>query len=172
MWGCCTVSRRSLVLVLAAFALPATAQTFDFPALSSAPACISIANARYRLTRPDEWADYTVRLDPAAAARVRVQLTTSIDAADFVLIDDDHAATGCSADDIAADATKRIRLDPSATAPDLTIALVSDEAPADYRLYLRGSTLAPEAAAALFAAAQIKARPASDKIQSTALTLR
>ena len=67
--------------------------------------------------------------------------------------------------------TRTIRIDPAATAPDLTIALVTDEAAADYRIYLRGSALAPEAAAALFAAAQIAIRPAH-KIGSTALTLR
>ena len=169
--GFCTVSRRYLVLALAAFALPATAQTFDFPALSSAAACISVADARYRVARPDERADYTVRLDPAAAAPdVRVQLTASIDAADFVLIGDDRSATGCAADS-ATLVTRTIRIDPATTAPDLTIALVTDAAAADYRIYLRGSALAPEAAAALFAAAQIGIRPA-DKIGSTALTLR
>jgi hypothetical protein len=165
------VSRRYLVLALAAFALPATAQTFDFPALSSAAACISVANARYRVARPDESADYTVRLDPAAAAPdVRIQLTSSIDAADFVLIEDEQTTAGCGADS-AAQATRTIRIDPAATAPDLTIGLVNDDTAADYRIYLRGSALAPEAAAALFAAAQIASRP-NNKIESTALTLR
>ena len=168
------MSRRFLVLALAAFALPATAQTFDFPAFSSAAACISVANARYRLAMPGEWADYTVRLDPTAvAADVRVQLTASIDAADLVLIRDDRASAGCeSGAAAAAMSTKTIRIDPNANAPDLTIALVSDDAGADYRIYLRGAALAPETAAALFAAAQAGTRRATNKIQSTALTLR
>jgi hypothetical protein len=160
------------VLVLAAFALPATAQTFDFPAASSPSACLSLANARYRVAKPGEWADYTVRLalDPATA-NVRVQLTGSIDTADLVLIGDDRAA-GCATDATAAMATKRVRIDPAAAAADLTIALVNDEASADYRIYLRDSALAPEAAAALFAAAQIGARSQLNRIESTALTLR
>jgi hypothetical protein len=167
------VSRRYLVLVLAAFALPATAQTFDFPAASNTSGCISVANARYRVARPDEWADYTVRVDPAAtAADVRVHLTASIDAADLVLIGDDSVATGCESGSAGAMATRTIRIDPGATAPDLTIALVNDEAGADYRIYLQGSTLAPEAAAALFAAAQIGTRHPVNKIEASALTLR
>lgn len=168
------MSRRLLVLALAAFALPATAQTFDFPASSSAAACLLVANARYRLALPGEWADYTVRLDPAAAAAdVRVQLTASIDAADLVLISDDRTGGGCETGAAAAATrTKTIRIDPAATAPDLTIALVSDEAGADYRIYLRGDALAPETAAALFAAAQTGTRPATNKTESTALTLR
>jgi len=166
------VSRRFLVVVLAAFALPATAQTFDFPASSSAFACISVANTRYRVARPDEWADLTVRLDPtAAAADVRVQLTASIDAADLVLIGDDSLTASCETGVADATTTKTIRIDPNAAAPDFTIALVTDEAGADYRIYLGGGALAPETAAALFAAAQMGARH-PHKIESTALTLR
>ena len=171
--GVRAVSRRFLVLVLAAFALPAAAQTFDLPVSSSAFACISVADTRYRVARPDEWPDYTVRRDPtAAAADVRVHLTASIDAADLVLVGDDRVTAGCWIGAADATATKTIRIDANAPAPDLTIALVGDEASADYRIYLRGGALAPDTAAALFAAAQIGTRRAANKIGSTALMLR
>lgn len=147
------MARRSLVLVLAAFAVPATAQTFDFTAHRAA-ACITIANAQYRLAAPGEQADYTVRLDPAAAVPdVRLQLTASIDEADFVLIGDD-AAPPCGT----TAGARTIAMDPNAPAPDLTIAFARPDMPADYRIYVRGGAIAPEAAAALYAAAQIPAR--------------
>ena len=169
--GLCNVSRRSVVLLLAAFALPATAQTFDFPAPASA--CISVSNARYRVALPGEPAEYTVRLDPAAAAPdVRVQLTSSIDAADFVLVGDDRTASSCETDATAAMPIRTIRIDPAATMPDLTIGLVNDGTEADYRIYLRGGAIAPEAAAALFAAARMGASRPVNRIGSTALTLR
>jgi len=148
------VSRRSLVLVLAACAVPATAQTFDFT-VHHAAACITIANAQYRLAAPGERADYTVRLDPAAAVPdVRLQLTASIDEADFVLIGESDAAPRC--DD--APGTRTIAIDRSAPAPDLTIAFARPDMPADYRIYVQGGPIAPETAAALYAAAQIPAR--------------
>jgi hypothetical protein len=46
-----------------------------------------------------------------------------------------------------------VRIDPAAIAPDLTIGFVSGPAAADYRIYVRSRSLAPEAVAALFAAA-------------------
>jgi hypothetical protein len=159
------VSRRSLVLLLAAFALLATAQTFEFAARSSAPACLSIANAHYRIAAQGERADYTVRLEPpGAAADVRVQLIASIDAADFVLIGDEPARCRDGA-------IRSVRIDPAARAPDLTLSF-SNHAGADYRLYLRGGAVAPEAAAALFAAAQIAAQRQTSQIHAAALTLR
>jgi hypothetical protein len=50
-----------------------------------------------------------------------------------------------------------VRLDPAATAPDLTLSFVRDTAPADYRIYVRSERLAPELVAALFAAAHAPA---------------
>ena len=147
------MSRRSLVLVLAACAVPATAQTFDFTAHRAA-ACITIANVQYRVAAPRERADYTVRVDPAAAvADVRLRLTAAIDEADFVLIDDD-AAPRCPA----AAGARTIAIDANAPAPDLTIAFARPTMPADYRIYVHGGAIAPETAAALYAAAQIPAR--------------
>jgi hypothetical protein len=141
--------------VLAAFAVPATAQTVDLAVHRAALACISIANASYRIAAPNERADFTVRLDPAAASPdVRVRLTSSADEADFVLIGDGDGAAPCHGTTSAA---KTIRIDPHAPAPDLTVGFASAAAPAAYRIYVRGSAFAPEIAA-LYAAAQMPAR--------------
>lgn len=148
------MSRRSLVLVLAACAVPATAQTFDFTAHRAA-ACITIANAQYRIAAPGERADYTVRLDSVATVPdVRLQLTASIDEADFVLIGENETAPRCGT----AAGARTIAIDSNAAAPDLTIAFAAPAMPADYRIYVQGGAIAPETAAALYAAAQIPAR--------------
>jgi hypothetical protein len=150
------VSRRSLVLLLAAIAVPATAETYDFAASRSIAACIAIADAQYRIAAPNEFADVTVRLDRAAAAPdLRVRLTDAIDEADFVLVGEENPGTGC---DSGASPTKTVRIAAGATAPDLTVGLVGASAPADYRIYVRASSVAPEAAAALYAAARISTR--------------
>ena len=157
------MSRRSLVLVLAACAVPATAQTFDFTAQRAA-ACITISNAQYRLAAPGERADYTLRLDPAATVPdVRLQLTASIDEADFVLIGDADGAPRCAG----FAAARTIAIDPNAAAPDLTIAFARPDMPADYRIYVQGSAIAPDTAAALYAAAQIPARRLALRFRSS-----
>ena len=80
--------RRSLVLVAIAIAIPATAQTFGFSVHGTTAACLAIGDASYRIAGPSEHADYTVRIDPAAATPdIRVQLTGTIDDADFVFIE-------------------------------------------------------------------------------------
>lgn len=138
--------QRSLVFVLLAVAVPATAQTFGFSIGSSAPVCLSIADARYRLAAPGEHADYTVRIDPAAEAPdVRVQLTATIDDADFVFVEGGAGASHCQG-------SKAVKIDPAAPA-DLTVGFASSSAPADYRIYVRSRSLSPEAAAALYAVA-------------------
>jgi hypothetical protein len=160
------VLRRLFVFVLAACALPAPAQTFDFTGRSSSTACISIADTSYRIAAPGERADYTVRLDPAAAANIRVAFSASIDTADLVLIGND-AASRCQDGAIA----RTVRIDPVAQAPDLTVGFVAEATPADYRIYLRGTAVAPEIAAALFAMAQMSARRAAGRIETSALTV-
>ncbi len=140
---------KPLVLVLLALAVPATAQTFGFPAGQSA-ACVAIGDTRYRIAAADEHADYVVRIDPAAAAPdIRVAMTETVDEADFVFVEE-SAGGRCSGG-------KRVKIDPAA-AVDLTIGFAPAAEPADYRIYLRSSSLSPQAAAALYAAAHLPAR--------------
>ena len=135
-----------------AAAVPATAQTFGFSLRSAPPMCLAIGNATWRLARSG--ADLTVRIDPAAATSdVRIRLVETADEADFIFVDD-GAPPSCRG----ASAIKSVTIDPAAAAPDLTIGFASDSAPADYRIYARSRWLAPEAVAALFAAAHMPMR--------------
>ena len=151
------MSRRSLVLVLLAIAVPAAAaQTFGFSARSSAPACLSIGDTSYRIASPGDRADYTVRIDPAAPAPdVRIRLTETIDEADFVFIADGNDAPRCARGIFGG---KTVKIVSAAAAGDLTIGFARASVAADYRIYLRGDALAPEAAAALYAAAHMPFR--------------
>lgn len=138
--------QRWLVFGLLAVAVPAAAQTFGFSIGSKAPVCLSIADTQYRLAAPDESADYTVRIDPAAAAPdVRVQLAATIDEADFAFVEGSHDAPHCRG-------SKAVKIDDTAQA-DLTVGFASSSALADYRIYVRSRSLSAEAAAALYAVA-------------------
>ena len=141
--------QRSLVLVLLAIAVPATAQTFGFSIREAPAACLAIGDTSYRVARPGEHADYTVRIDPTAPD-VRVALTGTIDEADFVFIEGNDSTARCQGG-------RSVKID-AAGAADLTVGFASPSAPADYRLYVRSRSLSPEAAAALYAAARLPAR--------------
>ena len=145
------MSRRILVLILSAIAIPATAQTFGF-SVRAPQACLPVGNAMYRLAAAGAQADYTVRIDPAATAPdVRVHLADTPDAADFVLVDDGETLHGCRGP-----AIRSVRI--ATTAPDLVVALTSDPDAADTRIYLRSHAFEPTAAAALLAAAHVAKR--------------
>jgi hypothetical protein len=147
------VSRRSLVLVLLAIAVPA-AQTFGFGKTTAT--CLSIGDASYRIAASGERADYTVRIDPAAPTPdIRIRLTEAIDEADFVFIADGDEAPRCAR---GSSGGKTVKIAPDASAPDLTIGFASAPVAADYRIYLRGHALAPEAVAALYAVAHMPFR--------------
>ncbi|HKS64608.1 MAG TPA: hypothetical protein VJT13_23120 [Xanthobacteraceae bacterium] len=141
--------QRFLVLVALAIAVPATAQTFGFSVRATA-VCLAIGDTSYRLAGAGEHPDYRVRIDPAAAAPdIRVQLTETIDDADFVFIEG-GGETRCHGG-------KSVKIDAAAPA-DLTVGFASSAAPADYRIYVRSGSLSPEAAAALYAASHLPAR--------------
>jgi hypothetical protein len=145
------VSRRILVLILSAIAIPATAQTFGF-SITAPQACLPVGNVMYRLAAAGAQADYTVRIDPAAAAPdVRVHLADTPDEADFVLVDDGEAARGCRGP-----AIRSVKID--TTAPGLVVGLTSDADGADIRIYVRSHAFAPTAAAALLATAHFAGR--------------
>jgi hypothetical protein len=146
------VSRRFLVLILSAIAIPATAQTFGFSVRAPA-ACLPVGNALYRLAAPGTPADYTVRIEPGASAPdVRVHLAESPDEADYVLVDDGDTPHGCDGP------IRNVRIDAGAGTPDLVVGLSADPAGADYRIYVRSHAFAPESAAALLATAHLAAR--------------
>lgn len=140
---------RILAALLLAVAIPATAQTFDFSLGASAPACLTVGSASYRAVPGAARADYTVRLDPAAAVPdIRIQIVDSPDAADFVLVDDGETPPACPHTGVA---VKTVRI--GAAAPDFVAQITAAEG-ADYRIYVRSRWLSAETAAALFAAAR------------------
>ena len=144
--------RKLLVILLAAIALPAAAQTVNM-SFGSAPPCLSIGNARYRLATNLSAADVTVRTDATASAPdLRIAFDDSADKADFVFVDDGDAAPSCGA------AAKTVRVDAGAEKPSVVVAFAGSQEHADYRIFVRSRWLAPEAAAALFAAAHAPVR--------------
>ena len=136
-----------------AVAVPATAQTFGFSLGAAAPpACLSIGNTTYRIASETVRADVTVRIDPAAVSPdIRIQLTETADETDFVFVDDGNAPPACRHS-----ATRSVRIDAAAAAPDLIVGFGAG--PATYRIYVRSRWLAPESVAGLFAAAHMPMR--------------
>jgi hypothetical protein len=149
-------SRKVLVLLLLAVAVPATAQTFGFSIGSAAPAvCLAIGDATYRIADNGERADYTVRIDPAAPSPdLRIQLAESADVADFVFVDDGDTPAHCPHGSFG---IKNVRTDATEPAADLVVGFATSAMPADYRIFVRSRFLSPETAAALFAAAHAPA---------------
>jgi hypothetical protein len=145
-------SRKIAVLILlAAAAVPATAQTFGFSfGWSARNVCLSIGAATYRVSdSSSSSADYTVRIDPnEAAPDIKIHLAAAPDEADFVLVDDGETPPACQAS--AGSSTKTVKVSANAPNPDVVVGLVGAGA-ADYRVYIRSERLSPEAAAALFA---------------------
>jgi hypothetical protein len=142
--------RKSVVLVLLALAVPATAQTFGFSIGTPAAVCLSIADVSYRIAAPGERVDHTVRIDSGdAVPDVRVALTAAVDEADFVFAEGSSTARCTGAKTV-----KMITAGPA----DLTIGFASTSTPADYRIYVRSPLLTAEAAAALYAAARLPVR--------------
>jgi hypothetical protein len=96
-----------------------------------------------------------VRIDPAAPVPdIRIQLAESADVADFVFVDDGDVPARCPR---GSSTTKSVRTDATGRAVDLVVGLATPAMPADYRIFVRSRFLAPETAAALFAAAHVPA---------------
>jgi len=88
--------------------------------------------------------------DDPARATVRVQVTDDADSADFVVVDD---RPGSEADSCQASAASRlvaISAHPTGNSP---VIYLSNEGPADYRIYVRSKTFSPRDAAALIVGA-------------------
>jgi hypothetical protein len=142
-------------LTLAA-ALPVAAHTFGLVPGSAPQVCLTIGSTTYRLAAGG--ADVVVRIDPSAAApSLRIALAGAPEEADFVLVDD-GAAPNCRT----AGNVKAVGLAGGMPA-DLTVGLTGGGGPADYRIYVRSRWIAPETAAALFAAAHMPPRRVADR---------
>jgi hypothetical protein len=154
-WGHSVLrSRKVLVLLLLAVTVPATAKTFGFSiGAATPPVCLAIGAATYRIANDGARADYTVRIDPAAPSPdIRIQLADSADVADFVFVDDGDAPARCPP---GSSGIKSVRTDATGRAADIVVGFATSTVPADYRIFVRSHFLAPETAAALFAASHI-----------------
>jgi hypothetical protein len=136
-------ARKTLILLLAAAAVPAVAQTLSF---SPRPACFTDGSLLYQVTAATR-ADHVVKIDrDAATADIRIALIDTAEAADFVLVDDgDDAGLACRG------RPTTIALGAAGRPADLTVGLMSTPDAADYRVFVRSQRFSPEAAVALFA---------------------
>jgi hypothetical protein len=136
-------ARKALILLLAAAAVPAVAQTIAFVPRA---ACFSDGAAVYRLVPGAGGADHVVQIDrDAAVADIRIALIDTAEAADFVLVDDGDGGPACGR------AARTIALGPAARLADVKVGLMSAGEAADYRIFVRSERFSPAAAVALFA---------------------
>ena len=131
------------LLVAAAFArgelLPG-----PHPCISSGEATVQIAAAPWQAQLHVSFTD-----DPAAAT-VRVQISDNAEAADFAVVDDvDSPETGAC--EVTA-ATRFVAISANSSAPEPVIYL-SQDGPADYRIFVRSKTFTTRDAAALIVGA-------------------
>jgi hypothetical protein len=115
--------------------------------LSGAHPCIAIGEASVQIASVPWRAQLHVSFtDDPSAATVRVQISDSPEAADFVVVDDvDHSEAG-ACETNAAMRLVAISASPSASEP---VIYLSPEGPADYRIYVRSKTFSVRDAAAL-----------------------
>ena len=113
--------------------------------------CIAAGEASVQITSLPWHADLHVAFtDDPAAATVRVQLSDSAEAADFVVVDDVDSpeANACAANAL----TRFIAVSNSPSASNPVIYL-SPDGPADYRIFVRSKVFTARDAAALIVGA-------------------
>jgi hypothetical protein len=115
--------------------------------LSGAHPCISVGEASVQIASLPWHADLHVSFtDDPLAATVRVQLSDSAEAADFVVIDDiDSAEAGAC---VVNQATRQVSISGSPAA-DTPVIYLAPDGPADYRIFVRSKTFTARDAAAL-----------------------
>jgi hypothetical protein len=113
--------------------------------------CITIADTSVQITSVAWQAQLHVSFtsDPAAAT-VRVQISDSADAADFAVVDDVDSAEAGACEATAATRFVAISASRSVSAP---VIYLSDNGPADYRIFVRSKTFTARDAAALIVGA-------------------
>ncbi len=113
--------------------------------------CIAVGEASVQIASVPWQAQLHVSFtDDPAAATVRVQISDNAEAADFVVVDDMDSpeAGACKAN--AAPRLVAISATPSASEP---VIYLSQDGPADYRIFVRSKTFSVRDAAALIVGA-------------------
>src|ERR1700758_1218188 len=103
--------------------------------------CIAVANTSVEIT-PLPWrADLHVAFtDDPKAATVRVQITEDADAADFAFVDGGEAAEASACE--AGPATQSVSISQT-IASGAPVIFLSNDGPADYRIFVRSNTFSP-----------------------------
>jgi hypothetical protein len=113
--------------------------------------CIAIGEASVQIASVPWHADLHVSFtDDPARATVRVQLSDSADAADFAVVDDIDTPEAGACEANTATRMVAISANPSTDAP---VIYLSNEGPADYRIFVRSKTFTARDAAALIVGA-------------------
>jgi hypothetical protein len=119
--------------------------------------CIAFANTSVEIASLPWRADLHVAFteDPKAAS-VRVQITEDAEAADFAFVDgaEPAEASACEANP----ATQAVSISEDATS-GAPVIFLSNDGPADYRIFVRSKTFSAREAAALVVGAGIANRP-------------
>ena len=113
--------------------------------------CIAVGDQTVQITSAPWHADLHVSFtDDPALATVRVQLTDNAEAADFTVVDDVDSAEDNACDATPATQFVAISADRSAAAP---VIYLTQDGPADYRIFVRSKTFTARDAAALIVGA-------------------
>jgi hypothetical protein len=113
--------------------------------------CISVGEASVQIADLPWRAELHVSFtDDPALATVRVQLSDSAEAADFVVIDDVDTPEAGACEANAATRLLAISATPAGNAP---VIYLSPDGPADYRIFVRSKTFTTRDAAALIVGA-------------------
>lgn len=119
--------------------------------------CIAISNNSVQISDLPWHADLHVAFtDNPAAATVRVQISDSAEAADFVVVDDADSAERAACEANAATRFVAVSVNPASGAP---VIYLSPDGPADYRIFVRSKTFTVRDAAALIVGASGGHRP-------------
>jgi hypothetical protein len=113
--------------------------------------CIAISNVSVQISDLPWHADLHVAFtDDPAAATVRVQISDSAEAADFVVVDAADSAEQGACEANAATRFVAVSANPTSGAP---VIYLSHDGPADYRIFVSSKTFTFRDAAALIVAA-------------------
>ena len=119
--------------------------------------CLSIASTSVELAELPWHADLSVAFtDNPSAATVRVQISESAETADFALVDGDDIAEPRACELNTASRAVSISDTAASGAP---VIYLSEQGPAEYRIFVRSKTFSEREAAALVVGAGIAAHP-------------
>jgi hypothetical protein len=134
----------TLPLILAAVYARGELSNATHPCISNGESSMQLATAPWQAQSSVAFTD-----DPAQAT-VRVQIVDSADAADFAVVDDVASAEPGACAVTAATRFVAISASPASTAP---VIYLSNEADADYRIFVQSKSFTPRDAAALIVGA-------------------